>query len=183
LRNPLNIIAGYSNVLTTALLGSVSEKTIKMLDRIKSSSDLMLQLINDLLNDSNIDTKPLPLQKTTVDLSSLIQENLPVLKELTDRKDIRLIYNQNNIPKINCDSNKVLQIILNLISEAINNAKKGDAIEILLLPLFNEVKLVVNDQGTLLPKTIRNQIAQPAKKEWGASGERSLSLGLNRHLA
>lgn len=181
LRNPLGVIGGYIDVLIESLKAKIDERSMKMLTRIKASSTLMLNLINDLLDISVIESGTVSLHLTWVDLPSLIQENLTLLKNMADKKNIKLDFS-SNVPsaKVNCDPIKVTQIINNLISNAIKFSHPGDHIEVTLKPSDKQIVLAVQDHGTGLSPEAKKRLFEPFSKgsSIGTAGEKGTGLGL-----
>ncbi len=181
LRNPLVILSGYSDVLLQTLKGTVPEKFMQMFDRMKTSSARMLQLINDLLDISVIESGTVSLHLSSVNLPSLIQENLEMLKGLAETKNIQLMFNcKEPIPSVQGDANKIVQVLNNLISNSIKFSKAGDKIEVSLIPSQKEVTMVVKDQGTGLSAEAKKRLFQPFSKTGaiGTAGEKGTGLGL-----
>lgn len=181
LRNPLSIISGYSDILISTLGNKVDEKAMKIINRIKSSSSMMLQLINDLLDISIIESGTVSLHLAPVDLPSLIQENLVFLTELAEKKNIHLKFScPEAMPKINCDANKFTQILNNLVTNAIKFSTAGNSVEISLTSSGQEVVLIVKDFGTGLSPEARERLFQPFSKasSTGTAGEKGTGLGL-----
>lgn len=181
LRNPLGVIGGYVDVLIETLKTKIDDKAMKMLTRIKSSSTLMLNLINDLLDISVIESGTVSLHLSRVDLPALVQENLTLLRSIADKKEIKLLFNTNvQSAKVNCDPNKVTQIVNNLISNAIKFSHPGDVIEVSIAADEKEIVMAVKDQGTGLSSEAKARLFQPFSKgsSVGTAGEKGTGLGL-----
>lgn len=181
LRNPLTVISGYSDILMGAEVGKMDEKTRKILERIKSSSTLMLHLIDDLLDISVIESGTVSLHLSSVDLPSLINENLILLKNLADKKNIQLKFNcSDSLPKIICDAHKMTQVLNNLINNAIKFSEPGSSIDIGLSLSNQEIHLSVKDYGMGLSELAKERLFQPFSKgsSSGTAGEKGTGLGL-----
>lgn len=181
LRNPLKVISGYSDILIGTLGQNLDAKSATILQRIKSSSELMLQLINDLLDISVIESGIVSLRLASVDLALLIQENLVLLKNLADKKNIELKFNSPpSLPKVNCDANKVVQILNNLVTNAIKFSEPKSSIEIALSVINQEMILTVKDFGIGLSDQAKERLFQPFSKigSTGTAGEKGTGLGL-----
>ncbi len=120
LRNPLGVIIGYCNLLKSKLEASIDEKSLRMLDKINASSTFMLRLINDLLDVSVIEAGTVRLHLAEVNLAELIQDNLILLRSTAENKNIQLTFqNKTGVSKVHCDSNKIAQVLSNLVTNAI----------------------------------------------------------------
>lgn len=181
LRNPLTVISGYSDLLLELLKEMAPAKAMQMLQRIKSSSTLMLQLLNDLLDISIIESGTISLHLSSVDLPKLIEENLDMLRSLAAKKNIQLIFNRPKfIPKVTCDSSKFIQVLNNLVGNSIKFSKPESKIEVDLFALENEVILSVKDEGIGLSAEAKKRLFQPFSKTGvvGTAGEKGTGLGL-----
>lgn len=181
LRNPLTVISGYSDMLIGIPGEKTDEKLVKILQRIKSSSTMMLQLINDLLDISVIESGTVSLHLAPVDLPLLIQENLALLRNLANQKKIELKFSHpDSFPKVNCDANKVTQILNNLVSNAIKFSEVGSSIEIALTLSDKAAILSVKDFGMGLSDQAKERLFQPFSKSnsTGTAGEKGTGLGL-----
>jgi hypothetical protein len=181
LRNPLTVISGYSDILLEMLKEMVPAKAMQMLQRIKTSSTLMLDLINNLLDISIIESDTVSLRLSSVDLPALIEENLDMLKSLAAKKNIQLIFNRPlSIPKVTCDPSKFIQVLNNLVGNSIKFSKPESKIEVNLFPAEKEVILSVKDEGIGLSAEVKKRLFQPFSKTGvvGTAGEKGTGLGL-----
>lgn len=181
LRNPLGAISGLSDLLMVYQVGKIDEKSFNMLERIRSASVFMLQLINDLLDISVIESGTVKLNITEVDITKLIQESLLVLKNAADKKQILLIFHPGNtLPVVQCDANKVSQILNNLLNNAIKFSKPKSTILVKAITKEQEVVISVKDEGVGMTSEVKQQIFQPFSKgsKQGTEGEKGTGLGL-----
>lgn len=180
LRNPLAVIKGYSDWLINDLK-NLNEKQLKSLERIQQSSAFMLQLINDLLDISVIESGTVSLRLADVDLVSLINDNMPFLKNLAEKKQIQLNFStEGTIPIVKCDANKFYQILNNLVTNAIKFSYANGIIHVILKAVPDGVILTVKDQGKGISKEAQKSLFQPFTKisTPGTAGEKGTGLGL-----
>lgn len=181
LRNPLNAIHVYSDLIPMKLNEDTSDKVFRMLSTIHNSSKFMLQIVNDLLDLSVIDTGQMKLSLSKQNLAELGKNNFILNESLAEQKQIKLIFNSDeNLPLINCDHNKIEQVLNNLISNAIKFSHKGSEIEILITTGENEVVISVKDQGVGIPEDEMEKVFESYGKTSSKStgGEPSTGLGL-----
>lgn len=180
LRNPLAVIKGYSDWLINDLK-DLNEKQLKSLERIQQSSAFMLQLINDLLDISVIESGIVSLHLAEVDLETLIKDNIPFLKNLAEKKHIELNFiTEGPIPKVQCDANKIQQVLNNLVSNAIKFSSQNGQIQVLLKKAPDGVILKVKDHGRGISPEAQKSLFQPFSKisSPGTAGEKGTGLGL-----
>lgn len=181
LRNPLSVIEGYSTLLQEILKENIGQDSKKMLERIQHSSAFMLQLINDLLDISAIESGKVHLNLHKTDLNALINEYITLEASLAAKKQIELVFKSaENIPLIYCDEQKISQVLSNLLSNALKFSYPKSTVEITLSSTSKEVLLAVTDHGIGIPEEDRESIFQPFAKGSSKStgGESSTGLGL-----
>lgn len=181
LRNPLAVIQGYSLFLLDIHSEQLDKNSIEMITHIRDSSSMMLTIINDLLDISVIESGKVQLNLKKVNFVSHVEHNLALKKLLKEQKQITLTFKHDeDIPEVTCDTNRIDQVINNLITNAIKFSYKGSTVEVTLTKGNNEVILSVKDQGVGIPANEKDRLFQPFKKTSAKStaGESSTGLGL-----
>jgi len=181
LRNPLGVIQGYCKILLEKLSGSLDKKSENMLTLIEDSSHFMLQIINNLLDISIIESGKLRLELSKQNLEALVKKNILLNEDLAENKAIHLVFKcEENLPDIDCDSNKIGQVLNNLLSNAIKFSHSGTSIDISLSKTPNEVILAVKDQGVGIPEHEKDRLFQYFSRTSAKAtdGEMSTGLGL-----
>jgi signal transduction histidine kinase len=149
LRTPLTGIKGYLSMILEGDYGKIPEKQEKIIQDVFNASDRMSRLINVFLNVSRIESGRLKLDYTDVDLRILIEECIKDLKSSAQEKGLKLSfdYKKGEVPNIKADSDKMKDVILNLIDNAIKYTPKGK-IDIKLLKQDDQNILVqIKDTG------------------------------------
>jgi len=131
LRTPLNAILGWSQVLRS---GKLSDKIVaKALETIERNARTQKELIEDILDVSQIITGKLHLQISLVDIVPIIEKVINISLPSVIAKEIKLNFLQNGVnEKILGDSDRLQQVIWNLLSNAIKFTPNGGSIEIKL---------------------------------------------------
>lgn len=147
LRTPLNGITGLTESLLDGIAGNINPDQRHNLDMILSSSKRLTNLVNDILDYSKLKKHALNLSIRPVDLYSLVDLIVRVLKSLTYLKPIQLINKIDpNIPLVKADENRLEQILHNLIGNALKFTEKGE-VAIEAIPEKSEVIISVVDTG------------------------------------
>jgi len=121
LRTPLNAIIGYAQ-----LLGEDAEDDDREdLTRIERSGQYLLQLINDVLDLSKIESGRLEVRPHDLALPSLVKELEADARELCRRHDNELVVELGELPKVVADGIRLRQVLLNLLSNAAKFTDKG----------------------------------------------------------
>src|SRR6185312_6912787 len=126
LRTPLNAIIGFSEVLGDGLIGSLSDQQKKFIGDIFSSGKHLLSLINDILDLSKVEAGKMMLDLESVQIASLFENSLSIVKEKAHARHISLALNApRELGSIRADGRKVKQIIYNLLSNAVKFSTDG----------------------------------------------------------
>jgi PAS domain S-box-containing protein len=149
LRTPLTSIKGSVDNMLDGLTGSLNEKQIRYLARIKSNSDRLSRLINDLLDLSKIEAGRIDVRPTTLLMNALAEEIAEHLKPLGAEKRIRIEVAAPD-PRVTvwADRDKITQVLTNLIGNAVKFTPHDGKITVAILRNGNEwVQISVADTG------------------------------------
>ena len=156
-RTPMNSILGYTELLYKLLK---DPKEISFLDAISHNGLQLLRLIDDIIDFSRLDNKELAIQKEEVHIQTLIakiKKQVPGLKKNYNKKHIRVqfpeyLHNREDI-KLHSDGIRLQQILINLISNAIQYSEKGQVeIGCEVCHRQNEILFFVKDTGIGIKK-------------------------------
>jgi len=126
LRTPLNAILGLSEVMLEGVYGSVSKKQRNAINTIEKSGRHLLSLINDVLDLSKIGAGKVELKVSDLDVQSLMQEVLELVRAQAQAKGIRLESRYDGaVASFRGDARRVRQVLLNLLSNAIKFTEGG----------------------------------------------------------
>ena len=132
LRTPLNAIIGFSEAISSGLLGPVVDsKQLEYINDIHGSGLLLLSIINDILDMSKIEAGKLELTRENVTMPPLISE---AVRMVSERARVRKIKLSTTIPAgeigIWADERAIKQILLNLLSNAVKFSHEGGRVDI-----------------------------------------------------
>jgi len=155
LRTPLTAIKGSVDNMLDGLTGSLNEKQVRYLARIKSNTDRLSRLINDLLDLSRIESGRVEVRPTTFPLTALVEEVVDHLKGLSAEHLVRIeVPSLNRSVTVWADRDKVTQILMNLIGNAIKFTPEQGKVSVAIERNENEyVRISVADTGPgILPE-------------------------------
>lgn len=153
LRTPLTAIKGSVDNMLDGITGSLTEKQIKYLERIKSNADRLGRLITDLLDLSKIEAGKIELKPQCWVADSIVKDVTEALRGVAAEKLVTLdvISSRDSIP-IWADRDKVVQILMNLVGNAIKFTPPQGQIKIAVEESDADwVKLSVIDTGPGIP--------------------------------
>lgn len=163
-RNPMNGILGISELM---LVSETDERKLEQLQIIKESSESLLDLLNDLLDASKIESDEFSLEQIPFSLSKVIGDAVMLMDSRAKEKHLGLSY---DIPvsiegQYLGDPLRIRQVILNLLSNAIKFTKQGSVrIRVRSEGIENEfcvLHFVVEDTGIGIPEESRQRIFEP----------------------
>ena len=180
LRNPLNVIQGFSSFLIVVERDKLNPEHISFIERIKYNSDKMLMIINDLLDISTIEQGNIALNKTSVDMKTLFDLNEYSSKLIAAKKGINIeVEADKNLPEIYMDFYRMTQVIENLLSNAIKYSYPDTTILLKAEKKEHHVLISVIDQGKGIPPEDLDRIFKPFETSVEPTGnEKSTGLGL-----
>lgn len=182
LRSPLSVIIGYSQYVLEETKGILSDDHQYMIDAILTSSKFMLQLLNDLLDVSAIESGKLNLNLDKINLVNIVKRNVELNNVISQKKNISICLNTHpSIPDIVCDGGKIEQVLNNLIGNAVKFSMPGTAIRVGIRKAEAEVVVSVADQGPGIPDAELGKLFKPfvTTSVQSTAGEKSTGLGLS----
>lgn len=148
LRTPLSYLQGYSEALLDGVISDENQKR-RYLETILTETLRLRRLVNDLLDLNRIEFGgSLELPHEAVSVSKVIQFVQEQLSPAAQKKQVSLlIETEENLPSINCGTDRLQQIILNLTDNALRFSPKGGQIFIRAYQVQDSVEISVKDQG------------------------------------
>jgi len=126
LRTPMNAIMGYTDLLIDQIDGPVNEEQEKSLRKVATNARHLLQLINDVLDISKIESGKMSLSPKEIDFKWLLESIMPTFEPQIKQKKLSLSYDiAEGLPLLYADEDKFKQVLINLISNAIKFTHKG----------------------------------------------------------
>lgn len=151
IRTPLNAIMGFTNILMMSNSGAFSSEAKYYLSIIKSNSETLLQLISDILDLSKIESGKIELHHENVNINALLRE-IVFSHNLETQKGVYFkILTPLKECNIRTDKNRITQVIVNLISNAIKFTDQG-TITIGYNVSEQKIEFYVEDTGRGIPK-------------------------------
>jgi signal transduction histidine kinase len=148
LRNPLSsIVTSASTLERTPLEGQVGERVRKFSQIILRSADRMARLISDLLDLAQIQAGGLSLSPIAQDVAALVGEGIEMLLPLAIQKKLKLDGSVSAGLEVRCDRERVLQILSNLVGNALKFTPAGGSILIDARAIEEEAVFSVRDTG------------------------------------
>lgn len=179
LRNPFNVISGFSDVLLNKYQILPPEKIEKYLQHIRVSSFTANNLLENLLHWSRAQLGKIAYDPEKIDLKMIIQENLYLFAGSAHQKNLRFITHVE-VQEIYADENMIKTVFRNLISNAVKFSKNGGIVSISTKSLEQNVEIEIADTGIGIPGHILGKLFHPMEHitTKGTSNESGTGLGL-----
>lgn len=181
LRSPIGTAQSFSSLLLDDYYETPSEKHIEYLGIINDRCNFSLDLIDNFLNVSKIESGVFDLKLTEQDYMSFVYNSLIQDKILSEKKSQEIVIN-SSVDKLVFvfDINKIHQALSNIVSNAIKYSMPGTKITIDIELNENEVITRVKDQGQGIPENELPDIFKPFKTTSvkSTANEKSTGLGL-----
>ena len=185
LRTPLTSILGWAGLLRTTTLNKPSQE--QALETIERSAKTQAKLIDDLLDVSRIISGKLRLDAKQVNLTTVVEDAIDVVRPAADAKCISVLYQPElEAAPVLGDSARLQQVIWNLVSNAVKFTPEGGRVEVRVERVNSRVKVSVSDTGKgISPKFLPHvfdRFRQADSTSTRAHGGLGLGLAIVRHL-
>ncbi len=181
LKSPFNALLGFSELLLTKNKEYDADKREKMIKIIYNTADQTLNLLNNLLIWSKIETGEIYFNPKKIRIDKIIDETVLLLKNIASKKNIEISYKTQNNLFVFADEDMIATVMRNLISNAMKFSHKGSVIKIEEQQIDNNrIQISVSDNGVGIQseklKSIFDTDAAISTK--GTEGEKGTGLGL-----
>jgi PAS domain S-box-containing protein len=183
IRTPLNIIIGYSEMLKDLI---TDKETLKIVEIIKSGSTRLLNTLNMILKVSQIESKKIYLNISSVNISKTAEEIVKFYRDMAKKKNLLLKLNVKQKVHSNLDKDILFSILSNLVHNAISYTRKGSVIietdkETDGVKEFSVIKII--DTGIGIPDNLLEIIFEPFRQASEGYGRTFEGTGLGLTLA
>jgi signal transduction histidine kinase/DNA-binding response OmpR family regulator len=166
LRTPLNAIIGFSDLLAEKTAGPLTDKQGRFVGHVRDGARHLLQLINDILDLSKIESGLLELRAESFHVSEAMPEVLSVIRPLAMAKKIHIEHAGESL-SVHADRVRFKQILYNLLSNALKFTPEGGRVRVKSSSDSNLVCISVSDTGV----GIRPEDQQLIFEEFRQAGE------------
>lgn len=187
LRTPLNAVINFTKFVARGDLGPVNDQQKEVLEEAVDSAKHLLNLINDVLDMSKIESGSLVLFiEDNVDLRRLISHTVSVGKTMLEEKPVELVVDIDpDLPEVRGDRQRILQILLNIVSNACKFTESG-TITIAARRNADCVELSVCDTGPGIARDDQAAVFEAFKQTDSGlrhGGGTGLGMPISRSLA
>jgi signal transduction histidine kinase len=180
LRTPLNAINGYIEIMLGGMAGTFTEKQTQLQQYIHSNAQRLLLLINDILDLAKIESGRIEVIATLISPRKVVDESINTMQSLAQKKNITLTahYTDEVPEQVLCDVNKVQQILVNLVGNAIKFTHQGGVTVEVGSSDKSNWTITVQDTGKGMPQEAVNYIFEMFRQVDGTDAREQAGTGL-----
>ena len=183
LRTPLNSVIALSGVLSRRLTQKIGEEEYGYLEVIERNAKHLLNLINDILDLSRIESGNVEVEKSSFNINALIVEVVDMIKPQADQKNIRLTFaGEKSDLVVESDYNKCLHIFQNIIGNAVKFTEKG-GVDITVSVRDGNAVVRVSDTGVGISQAELPSIFDEFRQADGSHSRKYGGTGLGLSIA
>ncbi len=184
MRTPISAISGYASILNSGDAGKLNADQQKFAKIIENSTKRLSYLINDFLTASRLRSGKFDIDKSEADLKSMLKSEVASLEDQFESKDVKLRVNiDSHIPKMQVDEQKLRQVMMNLMDNALHYTQKGGKVEVTLKQDGRAAMFEVKDNGIGVPKDAQSELFSKMFRAGNAKEVRPDGTGLGLYLA
>src|SRR5688572_5617496 len=187
LRSPLAVISGVINFFTSGRLGELTGEQRNMVTMMERNTQNLIELVNDLLDASKLESGTMRLDLSTIELRGLTDELREQMQPLAAEKEIELTEEvPADLPQLRADRAKLRRVLVNLISNALKFTPRGGRVSVSAAPEGSLVRVSVTDTGVGIPpddlRDIFDKYAQARSRATRSEKGTGLGLYITRQL-
>ena len=156
LKTPVTSIKAYAELLLEKFTRSQQPESASIMQKLNAQIDRLNYLVRDLLDTTKIADDHLQLHIERFNLNELIAARVEELQRLSEKHE--LVFRQSSIRPITADRERIGQVLINLITNAIKYSPNGGKVTVSTEQEKGGVKISVNDQGIGIAEEVRHKV-------------------------
>ncbi len=157
LRTPLTSVRGALGLLVGGVVGELSPEVTRLVRIAATNTDRLSRLINDILDVEHLDSGKAVLEREAVDIADLVGETVAEMRLVGDQHGVT-IRNECDRVMVNADPDRVEQVLVNLLGNAIKFSAPGDQVVVTAVADDGVARIDVIDRGRGIPEELRRNI-------------------------
>lgn len=177
LRTPLTSIRGSLTLLNVGALGSLPEQAKKAVNIAERNTIRLIGLINDILDIEKLESGKLDMVFQDVDITSVLERSVESVKTFADNNGVLLEMIPSNV-HLNADGDRLVQVIVNLMSNACKFSPQGATVTVRVDEIPNWIEVKVIDRGRGIPEKFKGLLFQRFQQVEASDAKRKGGTGL-----
>jgi signal transduction histidine kinase len=179
LRTPLMSVHSSLDLVQSGAVGDLAPQTESQLASASRSTEHLIDLVNDLLDFEKLEAGRMDFSSDSAPLAEIFEETCQHVKALSDKMNVQIRRPENALT-VRCDRRKLVQVLVNLVSNALKHSPPGGMIRLENKRINNMVEISVHDQGPGVPEEYQKSIFAPFEQ---ISSRATAALGTGLGLA
>ncbi len=187
LRTPLTSIHGSLGLIIGGAAGELPAQAKGLLDIAYNNSDRLVRLINDILDIEKIESGKMEFHFAPLKLMPLVEEAIEDNRAYAEQFGVKFVL-ENTLPdvKVNADSDRLIQVFTNLLSNATKFSPSNGTVEISVSRHNKIIRVSITDRGPGIPEEFRSRIfqkfAQADSSDTRQKGGTGLGLSITKAI-
>jgi len=187
LRTPLTSIRGALGLVCSGAAGDLPDQAQRLCDIANNNTERLVRLINDILDIEKIETGNLAFSLADCSMTDLARNAVEATKGYADQFDVHLVLRAEEAGvKVNGDADRLMQVLSNLMSNAIKFSPAGGDVVVEVKNLEQSVRVSVQDNGPGIPEEFQPRIfgrfAQADSADTRQKGGTGLGLSISKSI-
>jgi PAS domain S-box-containing protein len=178
LRTPATSIGGYADILALGVRGMLTPDQQAMLVRIQQAQAHLVALLDDLMTFTRAGSGSLHFESTDTPVDRVLDQVLALIEPQCAARDIRMSARGCGGLHVVADAERMLQIVLNLVTNAVKFTPIGGTVDLACDPEGDTVVITVRDSGPGVPEEARERVFRPYVRLENAVQPRIQGAGL-----
>lgn len=184
LRTPLTSIRGSLGLISGGAAGPLPDAMKNLVAIAKNNCERLIRLINDMLDIDKIESGKMRLELQEIELKPLLIQALEANEGFAGTKSVSLRLDCSDEPiSVNVDSDRLMQVMTNLLSNAINYSPAGGVVEVHLLRAGAGVRVEIKDKGPGIPEEFHHRIFQKFSQADSSDTRQKEGTGLGLNIS
>lgn len=177
LRTPLTSVNGYLNLLVDGRLGDVSDKVKNGAEKAERNVGRLIRLISDLLDLEKMEAGKMQMAPKAIYIENAFEKSIESVQEFANSHKVNLQMTETDL-EVMADPDRIVQVLINLISNAVKFSPEGASVEISACATGKMVEVSIQDHGRGVPEKFKSIIFEKYKQVDKEDGTKKGGTGL-----
>lgn len=184
LRTPLTSIRGALGLISSGVMGELPVEVIKLIEIACNNTERLLFLINDILDIEKIESGKMKFVMGPVDLMAVLTQSIEANQPYGEQYKVRFTLAEFVVgPVVNADTDRLMQVLNNLLSNAAKFSPEGGVVEISTHQLDDTIRVQVRDDGPGIPLQFQSKIFEKFSQADGSDTRKVGGTGLGLSIS
>ncbi|MBL1260759.1 MAG: PAS domain-containing protein [Thiotrichaceae bacterium] len=184
LRTPLTSIRGSLGLIVSGVMGELRPEMARLVGIAYNNTERLLFLINDILDISKIESGKMDFVMEPVDLKTLLLQSVEANQAYGEQYEVKYVLNDvDDGVTVYADTDRLMQVLNNLLSNAAKFSSKGAEVEINVIPKDAVIRVEVKDYGNGIPEKFQSRIFEKFSQADGSDTRKIGGTGLGLSIS